>query len=200
MKLRFADPNSAYWEFEFSDDSGSDFMTIYRDDVFTLYNINQTIAGREGIVPGSVHLGNLCPVLGIAQSFLGDGSSSFSYVVPLCFNLEHCCPEMDNQGFAWLDTYHPIEVLVRDGNIQGARAPRLNGPALRWLFNTATCSTDMIRLYVLSTMATGVSAYVKKTQGRPPAAGHVKQTPTLQHTLHPVGAAPITPMAPPTNQ
>jgi hypothetical protein len=159
MKLKITE-DSHPWIFEFSDDSGADFMTLYQDDIFTLYNVNQPPAAQFAPnTPGG--LWNVAPILGVAESRLGDGTSFFNYVINLYFNLEAPVPEDDAAGKSYRNAYFPIEALVREGNIQAVGAPRLNGPALRVLFNTVTACTDMIRLYVLTSLGNGTT-YVKK--------------------------------------
>lgn len=187
MKLKITE-DSHPWVFEFSDDSGADFMTLYQDDIFTLYNVNQPPTAQ--FAPNTTGgLWNVAPILGVAESRIGDGTSFFNYVISLYFNLEAPVPEDDAAGKSYRNDYFPIEALVREGNIQAVGAPRLNGPALRVLFNTVTSCTDMIRLYVLTSLGNGTT-YVKKPHYK---SALPENLPPRQKDLLP-DYVPVTPM------
>ncbi|KAJ5761433.1 hypothetical protein N7533_003472 [Penicillium manginii] len=164
MRLKIAGPDTHPWTFEFSDDTGADYMTLYKDDVFTIYNANLLGNPMAQVDPNTpLGLRQITPVLGVADTRLADGTNALHYVITLYFNLEAACPEDDMVGLGYNQEFFPIEALIRDGNIQGVGAPRLNGPAMRVLFNTVSTNTDMIRLYIVENLHHGTT-YAKKPQ------------------------------------
>lgn len=181
LHLKLGNPIGSGFTFEFSDDTGADFMTLYRDDLFCMYNADKFCL-EDCLDPGTKgNLEFIVPVLGVIQSWLGDGSSAFSYVAIVGMNLEHPNPDLANDGLPWREDYLPVETLVRDGNIETGLAPRLNGPAIRILYPTVSSNTDSLRLYVVSSLEKASREYVKHMSDNLEGSG--KKIPSLQHKM-----------------
>lgn len=192
IKLKLPSDDSATIPFEFSDDSGADFMTIYADDVQEI----QDVSVASATTPPNPYPS--ATILGVEALRLGDGGYYFARVVLLEANLEHPVPEKEQAGESWRDEFLPLEVIIRDGNIHTAGAPRLNGPLLRHHYYTATSNTDMIRLYAMTNVTGGIRFFINKYKQtvhgvKQPITSFVKKLlpPTSIYTLmqNPLGGA-----------
>lgn len=163
ISLRVPESNNTAPDMPFSmiDDTGSQFMTVYREDVGLLRALVRAGKGRNPPVP----------ILGRVQIQYGNGTAKNYTVVclePNIFdhNLNYMCA-----------TWRFIQVLVRPGNIRlNCTGPRLVGPWLRNMLYTATTPDNMFRL----TVSTHKGALTASAPAADPLAGGVGVAPDPQ--------------------